>query len=82
MAFDYSKLRGRIVEKYGTLDSFAKAVGMSAHSLSNKMNNRKYWKQTEIAKALKLLSIPEAKMNDYFFAEKIQNFEQERNTKQ
>lgn len=75
MAFDYSKLRGRIVEKYGTLDSFAKAIGMSSHSLSNKMNNRKYWKQTEIAKAMKLLSIPEVKMNDYFFAEKIQNFE-------
>ena len=70
MAFDYSKLRGRIVEKYGTLDSFAKAVGMSSHSLSNKMNNRKYWKQTEIAKAMKVLSIPVAKMNDYFFSEK------------
>lgn len=29
MAFDYSKLKGRIIEKYGTQAAFAKAMGTS-----------------------------------------------------
>ncbi|MCZ4005815.1 DUF739 family protein, partial [Lactobacillus gasseri] len=31
MAFDFRKLNGRIVEKYGTQYNFAKALGLSEH---------------------------------------------------
>ena len=40
MPFDFSKLSGKIVEKYGTQYNFAKAMGISEHSLSNKLNNK------------------------------------------
>ena len=36
MPFDFSKLSGKIVEKYGTQYNFAKAMGLSEHSLSTK----------------------------------------------
>jgi len=38
--FDYSKLRGRIVEKFGTMSAFANAVGITEVALSRKLNNK------------------------------------------
>ena len=57
MSFNYSKLLGKITEKYGTQYSFAKAMHMSEHSLSVKLNNKVPWKTTEIVKATELLNI-------------------------
>ena len=39
MAYDYSKLLGRITEKYGTQAQFSGAMGMSERSLSLKLNS-------------------------------------------
>ena len=38
--FDYSKLRGRIKEKYDTQDAFADAIGIGRVSLSKRLNNQ------------------------------------------
>lgn len=73
MAYDYRKLLGRIVEVYGTQYSFAEAMGLSEHSLSVKLNNRRNFKQTEIKKACELLNIAPSEMSDYFFTTKVQN---------
>ncbi len=73
MAYDYRKLLGRIVEVYGTQYSFAEAMGLSEHSLSVKLNNRRNFKQTEIKKACELLNIAPAEMSDYFFTTEVQN---------
>ena len=70
MAFDFRKLSGRIVEKYGTQYNFAKALGLSEHSLSNKLNNKVSWKTNEIAHAMDLLGIDKSKVAEYFFNEK------------
>ena len=40
VVFDYSKLRGRIVEKFGSIASFARTLGISEVTLSRKLNNR------------------------------------------
>ena len=37
---DFRKLRGRIIEKYDTLENFAKSYGISPVCLSKKMNNK------------------------------------------
>lgn len=37
--FDYSKLKGKIKEVFGTQSAFAKAMGLSGVSLSSKLNN-------------------------------------------
>lgn len=72
MAFDYSKLRGRIVEKYGTQSAFAKALGVSERTLSLKLNGKIFFAQDEMNKILNLLGEQIDTIKDYFFIEKVQ----------
>ena len=72
MAFDYSKLRGRIVECCGTNSAFARAMGMSCRSLSLKLNNKRFFTQKEMSNAAEILGIPKAELDEYFFASKVQ----------
>ena len=73
MAYDYKKLSGKIIEKFGTRQSFATAMGWSERTLSLKMNCKVYWKQPEIIKASELLEIPSNEVMDYFFTKNVQN---------
>ena len=57
MAFDYNKLRGRIVEIFNTQSNFASAMGWSEHILALKMNGMCSWKQIDICKAIQLLKL-------------------------
>lgn len=75
MAFDYSKLKGRIVEKYSTQYAFAGKMGWSERTLSLKLNGIRAWKQPEICRALFLLELSREDINDYFFKEKVQNIQ-------
>ena len=75
MAFDYSKLRGRIVEKYGSQSSFAKAMDISERTLSLKMSGKRTWKQPEMCLAMELLGLSGNDIKDYFFTLKVQNIE-------
>ena len=72
MPFDYSKLAGKITERYGTRGSFATAMGFSSRTMSLKMSGKVPWKQTEIARACSLLSVSDREIPSYFFAEKVQ----------
>ena len=69
--YDYSKLRGRIREKFGNESSFGKAFNLSKTSLSKKLNNAVEFTQTEIDKALKLLDISSEEISTYFFTQKV-----------
>lgn len=75
MVYDYSKLEGKIVEKFGTRESFAKAMGITSKSISDKLNNKTIWKQPEISKAKDLLSISGTETDAYFFKYKVQEVE-------
>jgi len=66
--FDYSKLAGRIVEKFGSQLQFASAINMSERSLSLKLNNKVSWKQPEIIKACTELRIDDKDIPTYFFS--------------
>lgn len=72
MAYDYSKLSGKIIEIFGTRSSFANAMGMSERTLSLKLNNLTSWKQPEITKACNLLGLSEFEIKDYFFTLTVQ----------
>ena len=67
MAFDYSKLRGRIIEKCGTLGVFAKKMGVSRRTLSLKLNNRVFWTQGDISKACEILDISGNDITAFFY---------------
>lgn len=73
MAFNYSKLRGRIVEKFGTQSAFSKKMKMSERTLSLKLNGKIFFVQNEIMKATELLDIPEEEIQAYFFTQEVQS---------
>ena len=77
MVYDYSKLEGRIVEKFSTRENFAKSLGVTTKSISEKLNNKTIWKQPEISKAMELLSISGKDIELYFFKKKSKDMEQE-----
>lgn len=70
--FDYSKLRGRIIEKYGSQSKFAKHMGCSERTMSLKMHGKVEWKQSEIHKAVTLLDLQDQDICPYFFTLKVQ----------
>ena len=72
MSFNYSKLRGKIIEKFGTQGSFSKALGVSERTLSLKLNNKIFFSQDEITKMSELLSISPDKIQVYFFEKEVQ----------
>lgn len=72
MAYDYSKLLGRIIEKYGSQSKFSGAFGMSERSLSLKLNGQRAFKQPEITRACELLEIEGSDIHAYFFTLKVQ----------
>ena len=75
MSFNYSKLRGKIIEVFGTQSCFAVAMGWSERTLSLKLNGSRAWKQPDIGKALKLLHLNQENIAEYFFTPKVQNIE-------
>ena len=70
--FDYSKLRGRIKEVYGKEGAFADALGITPKSLSDWLNNKKYWKHEYISIAAELLMIPDSEIGLDFFTRMVQ----------
>ena len=71
MAFDFSKLRGRIVEKYGSCDRFATAMGRSKVWLSSRLNNIVQWRGEEMKEAAALLDIAPEDIPLYFLTPKF-----------
>lgn len=67
MAYDYSKLTGRIIEKFGTRKRFAEELGLSEVSMSNKLNGKSGFSQAEITTWGKTLGIAEKDFGLYFF---------------
>ena len=72
MKCNYSKLIGRIIERYGKRAAFAKAMSLSEHSLSMKLNSKISFKQEEVIKACRPLDIAVADIPAYFFVLEVQ----------
>lgn len=72
MTYDYSKLKGRIIEIFKKQQLFALAMGWSERTCSLKLSNRVFWKQPEITKAAQLLKIKKEEIQTYFFDDKVQ----------
>ena len=72
--FDYSKLTGRIIEKFGTRKAFAKAIVMSENALSQKLSGKIAITTNDIKKWCKpeFLDIPCDQIGAYFFKLKVQ----------
>lgn len=64
---DHAELRGLIRAQFKTQEAFAKAIGISACSLSKKLNGASEWTASEIRLACKTLAISPEKIPQYFF---------------
>ncbi len=67
--FDHSKLRGRIVEKCGSIERFSRIIGISQTTVGKKLSDKSYWTQEEIMRACTILEIPSNELSQYFFCE-------------
>lgn len=69
MAFNYSKLRGKIRECNLTQKQLAEDIGISKATLSAKLNNQFAFTTNEMLAIGERLNIPKNELGDYFFAE-------------
>lgn len=73
MAKEYGKLRGRIVERFGSQSSFADAMGITEQTVTNKLNGKREFSQGDIIEWCNALEISAELVGDYFFAHKLSN---------
>lgn len=71
MEFNHQKLKGKIVERYGTQNAFAAELGVSKQTISKKMRNKSPISPDEIDKWKKLLKINDDEINEYFFSREV-----------
>ena len=74
--FDYSKLKGKIVEVLGNQSNYAKALNLSETSITNKLNNAVYFTQGEIMTSIDVLHINLEEISTYFFTLKVEKTKQ------
>ena len=66
--FTYSKLRGRIREKYGSESRFAEAVNITTVTMSRKLNGKTQFSADDIKEWCDKLDISIEEIGLYFFA--------------
>ena len=65
--FDYSKLKGKIIEKCGKNSVFAEKMGWSLKTNGFKLSGGASWSADEILLACEILDIEHEKIPAYFF---------------
>lgn len=68
MNYKYDRLRGRIIERYGSQEKFAEIIGISSNSMSKKMNGKTGFSQRDIVRWSELLGIDKSDYSEYFFS--------------
>lgn len=67
--FKSNKLRGRIVEKYGSISNFSKAIGKDRSTISLKLTGKTGMDRDDIVMFCSALNIPYSELGDYFFTQ-------------
>ena len=68
--YDYSKLRGKIIEVFGNQEKFSEAIGLSDRSVNHRMQNNRDWTQSDIEKVCEVLNIDREDVHLYFLVVK------------
>lgn len=71
LIFDTNKLRGRIVEKFGTISKFAERLDVHTSEISAKLNNRRDLTKKDMMIWAEVLEISKSEFGDYFFTLKF-----------
>ena len=67
MSFKYAKLKGRIVEKFGTQGKFAEALGVVPMTVSRKLTGETTFTREDMVAWSTLLCIDREEIPNYFF---------------
>lgn len=67
----FAKLRGRIVEIFGTQRRFAEALGKSEQTVISKLSGKMSFTMSDVQEWSRLLKIPLEEIGLYFFAEEL-----------
>ena len=65
---DYNKLKSRIIEKFGTAQKFAEALGKSKNYVSRLMTGHKVFTHPEVSKWCEVLNLTDDDIISIFFA--------------
>lgn len=69
--FNYSKLRGKIVEKCGSVRKFSLIMGVSEVAVHKMLSGKSYWNNAKILKACSILEVDDPhEIHDLFFCSK------------
>ena len=68
---EYRKVKGRIVEIYGSQALFAKKLGVSEQTITNKLRGKVQFTQEDIFRWCNALDLTKDEVGDYFFAHKL-----------
>lgn len=71
MLFNNSKLKGRIVEIYGSQKAFADAINKTETTVNNKLNDKRVMTQNDIVEWANALQIDVDDIGAYFFGQKV-----------
>lgn len=71
MRIEVSKFRGRIIEKFGTIDNFAETAKCSRAFVSKYLNHKTFLNQETILLWARLLGISDPEIPAYFFAVEV-----------
>lgn len=72
ITYDFSKLRGKIIEVYGNYKFFSEEIGMDNATFSRKINNKVRFTHDELFKMARALKLKENEYQQYFFNHKTQ----------
>jgi len=73
--FDTAKLRGRIVEKFGSQNAFAAAVHNSVSFVSQYLTGKTYLDQRVMDTWIEALQISDDEISAYFFTHRVHEME-------
>ncbi len=71
MRFDYSKLRGKIVEKFGNYTNFCDKIGWTTSELSSKLSNKRHFTVTDIYSISKVLELQTEEIGAFFYTPEV-----------
>lgn len=69
--YDYSKLLGKIKEKFDTREKLVPNISISITSLNLRLTNSLQFNQQDIEELCQELDIEKREIPDYFFKEKV-----------
>lgn len=71
MGMSYPKLRGRIVERFGSQIAFSKEIGTTEQTVTAKLNGKSKFSLDDIRLWSKALELSETEVGSYFFTQEL-----------